>query len=86
MQRSSSKTMKFRAGALIKRRLCLFVATGMNIARALGDKFLKGQNVGLSAHPHVSRVHHLTPDTRASLVMARYVTVVERPESFPSIC
>lgn len=43
----------------------------MNIARALGDKFLKGQDVGLSAHPHVSRVQELGPESRASLVMAR---------------
>lgn len=29
---------------------------GLNISRALGDKFLKDNNLGLSASPHVSQV------------------------------
>lgn len=29
---------------------------GLNISRALGDKFLKDNNLGLSANPHVSQV------------------------------
>lgn len=32
---------------------------GMNIARVLGDKFLKAQGVGLSAEPHISQALQL---------------------------
>ncbi|KAL3679991.1 hypothetical protein R1sor_022947 [Riccia sorocarpa] len=46
-------------------RLC-----GMNIARALGDKFLKEQDDCFSARPYVSEVLKLEPESRALAVMA----------------
>ncbi|KAL2613115.1 hypothetical protein R1flu_024807 [Riccia fluitans] len=46
-------------------RLC-----GMNIARALGDKFLKEQDDCFSAQPYVSEVLKLEPESRALAVMA----------------
>ncbi|BBN16827.1 protein MpPP2C_KAPP [Marchantia polymorpha subsp. ruderalis] len=46
-------------------RLC-----GMNIARALGDKFLKEQDDSFSSQPYVSEVLKLEPESRALAVMA----------------
>eukprot|EP00850_Spirogloea_muscicola_P019033 SM000182S03923 [mRNA] locus=s182:4141:5761:- [translate_table: standard] len=46
-------------------RLC-----GMNIARVLGDKFLKSQNVGLCVEPHVSEPLALGDGSDAFALMA----------------
>jgi hypothetical protein len=37
--------------------------SGMNIARALGDKFLKEQDRAFSALPHISDVRRLTVES-----------------------
>lgn len=46
-------------------RLC-----GMNIARVLGDKFLKAQNIGLSAEPYISQVVRIVPRSSCIAVIA----------------
>lgn len=46
---------------------------GMNIARALGDKFLKEEEAAFSAEPHISNVFRLSGDGLGLVVMARYV-------------
>lgn len=46
-------------------RLC-----GMNIARVLGDKFLKAQDIGLSASPYVSDVLTVGPSSSCVAVIA----------------
>lgn len=43
---------------------------GLNLSRCLGDKFLKDEDLGLSAHPHISAVVQLRPDQSGFLVMA----------------
>lgn len=43
---------------------------GLNLARALGDRFLKDEDLGLSAEPFVSNVHAIDPDHGAIIVVA----------------
>ncbi len=43
---------------------------GLNLSRCLGDKFLKDQDLGLSAVPHVSEVVCLEPGAAAVVVLA----------------
>ena len=43
---------------------------GLNLSRCLGDKFLKDQDLGLSAVPHVSEVVCLEPGASAVVVLA----------------
>jgi protein phosphatase len=43
---------------------------GLNLARALGDRFLKDEDLGLSAEPFVSNVHAIDPDHGALVVVA----------------
>ena len=43
---------------------------GLNLSRCLGDKFLKDEDLGLSAHPHISQVLKVKPHQSALLVMA----------------
>lgn len=43
----------------------------MNIARALGDKFLKEQDRAFSALPHISDVRRLTVESKAMVIIAR---------------
>lgn len=43
---------------------------GLNLSRCLGDKFLKDEDLGLSAHPHVSPVVKVRPDQAGLVVMA----------------
>lgn len=45
----------------------------MNIARALGDKFLKEEEAAFSAEPYISNVFRLSEDGLGLLIMARYV-------------
>lgn len=45
----------------------------MNIARALGDKFLKEEESAFSADPYISNVFRLSGDGLGLVVMARYV-------------
>jgi hypothetical protein len=49
---------------------------GMNIARALGDKFLKEEESAFSSEPHVSSVFRLSEDGSGLVVIARYVNLV----------
>lgn len=41
---------------------------GLAVSRALGDHFLKRENLGLSAEPHISPVYELGPDDTHLLV------------------
>ena len=43
---------------------------GLNLSRCLGDKFLKDEDLGLSAHPHVSQVIRVSPEQSAIIIMA----------------
>lgn len=43
---------------------------GMNIARVLGDKFFKEQDIRFSAEPHISEVLRITRKSKALAVMA----------------
>ena len=43
---------------------------GLNIARSLGDRFLKDEDLGLSAEPHVSDVVTVDADREALIVIA----------------
>ena len=43
---------------------------GLNLSRCLGDKFLKDEDLGLSAQPYVSRVVRLQPNQRAVAIIA----------------
>lgn len=43
---------------------------GLNLSRCLGDKFLKDQDLGLSAAPHVSPVVTLEPAAAGIVVLA----------------
>lgn len=43
---------------------------GLNLARALGDRFLKDEDLGLSAEPHVSDVATLPLDQGALVLVA----------------
>ena len=43
---------------------------GLNLSRCLGDKFLKDQDLGLSAVPHVSDVVCLEPGAAAVVILA----------------
>jgi protein phosphatase len=43
---------------------------GLNLARALGDRFLKDEDLGLSAEPSVSDVVHLPPASGALVLVA----------------
>ncbi|KAL3137819.1 hypothetical protein ABBQ38_005075 [Trebouxia sp. C0009 RCD-2024] len=43
---------------------------GLNLSRCLGDKFLKDEDLGLSAHPHVSEVIKVGPEQSGIIVMA----------------
>ena len=43
---------------------------GLNLSRCLGDKFLKDQDLGLSAVPHVSDVVRLEPAASGVVVLA----------------
>ena len=49
---------------------------GMNIARALGDKFLKEEESAFSSEPHVSSVFRLSEDGLGLVVIARYVNIL----------
>jgi len=43
---------------------------GLNLSRCLGDKFLKDEDLGLSAQPHVSSVIKIAPDQSGIVIMA----------------
>lgn len=43
---------------------------GLNLARCMGDRFLKDEDLGLSAQPHVSEVVRLPPGGAGMVVMA----------------
>ena len=43
---------------------------GLNLARALGDRFLKDEDLGLSAEPHVSEVSTLNQAEGALILVA----------------
>jgi serine/threonine protein phosphatase PrpC len=43
---------------------------GLNLSRCLGDKFLKEQDMGLSAQPHVSPVMRLDPCASGIVLLA----------------
>lgn len=43
---------------------------GLNLSRCLGDKFLKDEDLGLSAQPHVSSVTKIAPDQSGIVIMA----------------
>ncbi|DBA93109.1 TPA: hypothetical protein ACH3X2_003427 [Trebouxia sp. C0005] len=43
---------------------------GLNLSRCLGDKFLKDEDLGLSAQPHVSSVIKIAPDQSGVVIMA----------------
>lgn len=43
---------------------------GLNLARALGDRFLKDEDLGLSAEPSVSGVSRLAPDQGGLVIIA----------------
>lgn len=43
---------------------------GLNLSRCLGDKFLKDEDLGLSAHPHISSVIKVAPDQTGTVLMA----------------
>lgn len=43
---------------------------GLNLSRCLGDKFLKDEDLGLSAHPHISKVIKVGPEQSGIIVMA----------------
>lgn len=43
---------------------------GLNLSRCLGDKFLKDEDLGLSAQPYISPVVKVRPDQSGLLVMA----------------
>lgn len=43
---------------------------GLNLARALGDRFLKDEDLGLSAEPFVSDVHEISKDCGAIILIA----------------
>ena len=43
---------------------------GLNLSRCLGDKFLKDEDLGLSAQPHISHVIKISPDQSGIVVMA----------------
>lgn len=43
---------------------------GLNLARALGDRFLKDEDLGLSAEPSISKVHEIGPEQGAIILIA----------------
>lgn len=43
---------------------------GLNLARALGDRFLKDEDLGLSADPSVSPVYGISPEQGAIIIIA----------------
>ena len=43
---------------------------GLNLSRCLGDKFLKNEDLGLSAEPHVSGVLRFDPSQRGIALLA----------------
>jgi hypothetical protein len=49
---------------------------GMNIARALGDKFLKQEDSRFSSTPFVSEVLEINQESRAVAIMARYFVAI----------
>lgn len=49
---------------------------GLNLARALGDKFVKGVQAGFSAQPYVSNVFRLTREGKGLVVVARYANLL----------
>ncbi|KAF7813788.1 protein phosphatase 2C 70 [Senna tora] len=44
---------------------------GINLARMLGDKFLKQQDSRFSSEPYISQVVHINQASRAFAVLAR---------------
>lgn len=50
---------------MVKKRLY-----GLNISRLLGDKFLKDEDLGFIAEPHVSQVELLAPEHTGFIVVA----------------
>lgn len=58
----------------------------MNIARALGDKFLKEQEESFSADPYVSEVLRIPRDSRALALIARFVQSVGNGSCFLVDC
>lgn len=49
----------------------------MNIARVLGDKFLKEQDTRFSSKPFISEVLRITQDSKALAVIARFQNIHE---------
>lgn len=47
----------------------------MNIARALGDKYLKEEEPAFSAEPYISNVFRLSAEGSGLVVMARYIYI-----------
>lgn len=58
----------------------------MNIARALGDKFLKEQDGCFSSQPFVSEAIRIEPESRALAVMARSVASKTHPRHVALAC
>lgn len=45
--------------------------SGLNLARMLGDKYLKQQDARFSSEPYISQVVYMNSDTRDFAIMAR---------------
>lgn len=43
---------------------------GLNLSRCLGDKFLKDEDLGLSAHPYIGKLVKVSPDQSGIVLMA----------------
>lgn len=60
---------------LIKNQFtCSFVGcfhSGINLARMLGDKFLKEQDARFSAEPYISEVVHIDQSSQGFAILAR---------------
>jgi hypothetical protein len=52
--------------------ISLFISTGLNLGRMLGDKFLKEQDSRFSSEPYVSQAVRMTKACLASALIARY--------------
>ena len=49
----------------------IVISTGLNLARVLGDKFLKEQDSRFSSEPYVSPAVHIAKESTAFTVIAR---------------
>jgi protein phosphatase len=51
--------------------MCIVISTGLNLARVLGDNFLKEQDSRFSSDPYVSPAVHIAEASTAFAVIAR---------------